>query len=153
MSHVKDGWIYFTADNLAQSSEFECKGFNVNYDYIYAGINPRFRLWNISIDDSKQVGVVGGKVSTDQGIIHECRATNFISLYHNRYRSFVVSGLRFVGNAKGSSLIGLSDVNTDWLIISDCCFEDINSVIVFAFKTKNFVFSNNNKRINAEAVF
>ena len=144
VKQVKDGWIYFYADNLKYSSEFPRKDYNVNYDYIYGEQNPRFRLCNISVKGVKlDVDICRRKFLSDTEILHECRASNFLNLYHVRYKSFSVSGLHFVGNKGGGDLIGLSGIDSEVFCISECRFEAINNAIVVMFNSKNCLFKDN----------
>ncbi len=142
--YVKDGWIYFTADNLARSTEFKRKEYNVNFDYIYAEQNPRYRLCNIPIgDDKPQVRVGNGIVESTINQLYECKVSTFMSLNHSRYKSFTLSGLHFMGNRRGAELICLNDVKANSFIISGCKFESINNAVIYLTDCVNFLFEDN----------
>lgn len=121
--------IFFVADDLAYDKAKKC--YNVNYDQV-GKLNPRIRF------------VDPRNVTNFKGSVHECEASQFLTLYRMNLKCFVVSGITFCGCAKGKeALFHIRDVDAEQIRISDCKFENLNQRIIKLKNTGNFVFCNN----------
>ena len=121
---MDDSYVYFTADDLTRDSLSE---WNVNDDYNYGHLFPRFSL-------------LSGVTQDRQGL-HECRTTRFLKLwYGSGLRSFSMSGLRFLGNAR-EGLTGLLEFMCPQCecSLSGCAFEGIRSARVISVGNRNEV--------------
>ncbi len=117
--------IYFIAPELAWDNNYGHKGYNVNYDYLYLGKTPRFRLYDTSQEPY-------------------CTAARFLTLENCSYRSLSIKGIVFRGNNSNNNLLYFKDVNARQIIISDCKFDYIRGNGVAYFNgTSNVTFSGN----------
>lgn len=142
VEYIKNGWVYFVADNLAKSSISNKGEINLNDDYLYGKTYPRFSLCNLPYGNGR-VGIANGKVKTATGNIHVCKLANFLMLDNVQYKSFTLKGLRFIGNSNDPSLIHLNKVSCGQLRITDCTFEALYSRIITATMSNNLVFDGN----------
>ena len=125
VSHIDEKGIYFVAPDLKWENGYGGrKGYNVNFDYLYRGKTPRFRLY----DKTKE---------------RDCAASRFINLENSSYKSFCVAGLCFKDNKSGNALISMTNVEARQIIVSDCTFEQIQSTIANVSGTNNVVFTHN----------
>lgn len=122
---IDERGIYFIAPNVKYIEQFGRKGYNVNYDYLYGGKIPRFRLY-------------------DRQLERQYNAATFIKLGSCTFRSFTIKGLHFRGNKGDSALLILGHVNAKQLLIVGCAFENIQGNVVSASRTDNVVFDHNN---------
>lgn len=130
VSSIKDEYVYFIANDIKYDKAKKC--FNVNYDYGMGDNNPRFRF------------IEPGLVLNSKTSIHECEVSQFLILYRSKIKSFSVSGIDFLGCAKGKdALIYFRDVEAEKISISNCKFEQIKYKIVKLRNTENFVFRDN----------
>lgn len=130
VTEVKDGFVYFIANDLKYDKSKKC--YNVQYDNTIASMNPRFRF--IEVD----------KVRSYEGFIHECSVTQFAKLKHVKLKSLFISGISFIGGAKGDeAFFSFQDVETEKISLSDCLFENMLSRIVNLKHTGHFVFKDN----------
>ena len=143
---AEKGYLYFTVPNLKYIEREERSGYNVNYDYIIGGQDIRFRLCNPSyaaVPDSPPFGGGAGG-GAGEAPFHECKVTCFLNCNKSSYKTFTLSGLHFLGNSSGNFLIKLDSVTTDGFNISQCHFEAIKSHVLWADRTPNISFSQNN---------
>lgn len=110
--------IYFTAMEIKNINAFGRKEYTVNYDYLYSGKAPRFRLYNATK-------------------ARNCTASTFIRIGGNTIRSFCIKGIDFRGNKAGTSLFEISNVNADQIAISDCRFDAIRGGVLSCVNTNN----------------
>lgn len=116
--------IYFIEPELNWETEYGHKGYNVNFDYLYLGKIPRFKLYNTSKE-------------------HHCTASRFLNIEYSRYRCFSITGVVFKGNRNGNPLISLTDVEAKQISISYCRFNSIRDNVINASGTGNVVFDHN----------
>lgn len=121
---VDESGIYFTAPELEYKEQFGHKGYNVNYDYLYAGRIPRFRVY----DRRKE---------------RPCLASCFLRVSNSTLRSITLQGLLFKGNKKGADLIAINDVVCSNVEVSNCTFDWIRSSVAVFIGTANILFDNN----------
>lgn len=127
---VKDGYIYFIANDLSYDSAKKC--FNVEYDNAIGGVNPRFRVIDPSL------------VRKYDSAVHECAVAQFLILYQMKLKSFSISGIRFLGCANGKeALMYFRDVDAESICIQDCQFEWMNNLVCNLKNTNNFEFKRN----------
>ena len=142
VKYIKDGWVFFEASNLSKSSLSNKGEYNINDDYIYGKVYPRFRLSNYS-DGDCAVGVVNGRVKTKMDSIYECENSIFLNLKNAHYKSFTIKNLRFIGNTDGAPLMILNAVEGKDIKVSNCTFESISGRIMNVMQSKNIMFDNN----------
>lgn len=121
---IDQGGIYFFAPELEYKNQFGRSGYNVNYDYLYAGKTPRF-----SLRDSRKE--------------RPCTASCFLRLNNSTLRSITLQGICFNGNKEGSSLIAMSSVKASAVVIQKCSFDYIRNTVASFSSTGNVVFNKN----------
>lgn len=125
ISHIDEKGIYFVTPDLKWENGIGGrKGYNVNFDYLYASKTPRFRLY-------------------DKTNERDCTASRFINLENSSYRSFCMTGLRFDGNKSGRALLSMTNVEAEQIIIDGCTFEHIQSCVANISGTGNVTFTHN----------
>ncbi|MBR1575200.1 MAG: right-handed parallel beta-helix repeat-containing protein [Bacteroidales bacterium] len=143
VSKIEDGWIYFTATDLERVSPL---GYNVNQDFLYGRMMPRFRLINAG-DDPAAVLCRAGRIRLPEGTesAHCCTTTTFLHIHDTQIRSLTLSGLRFQGNAdlEGLHLIGIYHCRSERIEIRDCQFSQIGSSVFAAEFTDHLRFVGN----------
>ena len=127
VTKIDNDGIYFSASELSYETKYRNKGYNVNFDYLYKGSNPRFRLYD-KIKEPK------------------CLASRFISLEDCHYRLFSISGITFSSNRSGAALIGMTGVDAQQIMVSDCTFEYICGNVANFSGTGNVMFDHNTIR-------
>lgn len=116
--------IYFYASELEYLERFGRKGYNVNYDYLYAGKTPRFRLY----DTRKE---------------RPCKASCFLKFSNITVNSFTLQGINFRGSKVGAPLITMSSVDAAKVEIRNCTFDGIRDRVASFSGTGNVVFDRN----------
>lgn len=136
---IENGYIYFTANNLAEGFG---SGWNINNDFNFAKIYPRYRISNVEGGESPVYLDNWMFVTTDNSsVVYECKATRFLVLgYGTRLKSVEIEGLGFVGNAYGGE-DGVMDFKSPdcSCMIKDCAFEGIYGSRVISVSNKNNV--------------
>ena len=140
---VKDGYIYFTATDLAKSSLKE--GFNINDDYNYHTVYPRYKLCNLG-ELTNRVSILNGKVFLPQNVteVYEGRATRFLALKNCLIHSLEISGVKFRGSRFTSyvSFLSFDSVDAKKVRVTECEFRGLRSNIVSLSETSNVSFDN-----------
>ena len=117
--------IYFIANELTWENGYGHKGYNVNFDYLYLGKTPRFRLYDVS----KEPNTI---------------AARFITMQNCSYRSLTIQGIDFRSTNSSNVLLHLTNVDAKQIIINRCHFDYIRGNGVGYFSgTGNVVFDNN----------
>lgn len=116
--------IYFIAKELEWDNNYGRKGYNVNYDYLYLGKNPRFRLY----DKRKSVAAM---------------ASCFLKVENTEGVTIDLSGISFKGNKSGQPLIAMSNVETQQVYIHNCTFERIHGNVGNFSNVNNVTFDQN----------
>ncbi len=124
---IDEKGIYFVAKELEWTNDYGRKGYNVNLDYLYLGVFPRFRLF-------------------DERLSISSNASCFLHLDNVDGISLVMNGLSFCGNADGSALILVNDVKARYIQINNCLFNMIHGHVGFFSNVSNVLFDNN--RVN-----
>lgn len=124
VERIDHSGIYFIAPELKFLSQFGRKGYNVNYDYLYAGKTPRFRLY----DKRKE---------------RTCLASCFLRVSNSTLKSITLQGISFKGNNEGSSLIAISAVEASKVLIRKCTFDYVRSKVASFSGTGNVIFDKN----------
>lgn len=156
VERINDGWVYFTADNLTYNSSRKC--YNVNLDYGYARMMPRFRLCNSAgsapenntppaAPDSStlpSVCIRGGIMYLPDSIpsVRECQAIHFLQMKNTALQSLCIEGLTFLGNKESTDyLLSFTAVRSDSLVIRSCSFIGLGSGAVSSQQTDNLIIS------------
>lgn len=124
---VDSNGIYFVSKTLKWEKGYKRKSYNVNYDYLFLGKTPRFRLYD------KRKAVTG-------------MASCFLSVENVDGVMLNISGIKFKGNKSGASLISMSNVASKMLYIHDCTFERIHGNVGSFSNVSNVIFDNNTVR-------
>ncbi len=138
---IKGGFVYFVASDLKYDKAKKC--FNTNYDYGVSKILPRYLIKNLK--GSSPFSICKGRINFPQGVnaIHECCNSQFLVLYKNDINYFHLKGIEFVGSSEKDQLIYIRRVNAKKVLITDCAFRYINSVILRCDYADNVCFTNN----------
>lgn len=124
VERIDQNGVYFVASELEYKNQFGRKAYNVNYDYLYAGKTPRFRLY----DEQKE---------------RPCIASCFLRVNNAMLRSINLQGISFKGNKEGTPLIAMNSVVSSKVEIQKCEFFYIRSRVATFVGTGNVVFNNN----------
>lgn len=117
--------IYFIAPELAWENGYGHKGYNVNFDYLYLGKTPRFRVYDVSKEPN-------------------CTAARFLTMENCSYRCLAFKGIEFRSTNASNILLHFTNVEAKQIAISNCKFDYIRSSGVGLFKgTSNVVFDGN----------
>ena len=127
ISDYRDGYVYFTADNLKYVSWG--KQWNVNYDYAYCKEMPRYRIW---------------RTKNAKNGIYQGEAMRFMSLRNVNPKSLTIEGITFCGNSSISSgaLIQLSGVKSESIRFRKCVFENCHSTCIILGSSTNISVEN-----------
>lgn len=141
---IENGYVYFKAHDLEYSSMFIRKGYNVNYDYLYALQTPRFRLCNIG--DNSCVSILKNTVTcpAKDKAVYLCSASNFLTSFKTELKSLTIQGLTFLGGRSAiPPLLYFHTTNYKRIEISNCNFiGQKNRLLNFNF-SQNLLFTNN----------
>ena len=123
----KDGYTYFTANNLKRCDGG--KSWNLNFDYVYAKEYPRYRIWSTSNNRKKTC---------------EGNAIRFINAQNVRFKYLTLEGICFYGNAYQSSgaLLSLFGVKADKVCINNCEFRNCHSTCILLGNSTNTIINN-----------
>lgn len=127
VERIDDKGIYFIANDLQWEDGYAYKGYNVNFDYLYAGKHPRIRLY----DKRKAVTAI---------------SSCFLRMENTEGVSFEMSGFIVKGNKSGAPLIAMSNVKSQQVYIHDCTFERIHYNVGDFSNVSNVTFSRNKVR-------
>lgn len=140
---IEKGYIYFTATNLKPGYK---NGYNVNDDYNFARLNPRYKLCNVEIGED-YMRIVNGKVVLPSGVqvIREGHTDRIITFNKCKLASIVISGFSFYGNGNGHKLAAINISNTESNIfrICNCHFFGFKSDVVNITTSSNITIDNN----------
>ncbi len=125
IERVDQKGIYFIAPELAWENGYGHKGYNVNFDYLYLGKIPRFRVY----DASKEP---------------KCTAARFLTMENCTYRNLTFKGIEFRSTNASNILLHFTNVEAKQIAISDCKFDYIRGSGIGFFKgTSDVVFDGN----------
>lgn len=148
---IENGYVYFIAHDLQKDQVFKKDDYNVNYDYIYAKANPRFRLCNVELNTP--VSVLDGIIHLQSGLesVYLGNATTFIKIQNCELHAFSVQGVTFLGSKVSSHpLILYKDSRAGVLEFTKCKFIGQRSRIVYFTGSNNLFFHNNEVKDNYE---
>lgn len=102
--------------------------FNVNMDYSYAKIFPRYRLFGV-------------KASPDN--LYECTASTLLKLAFCDFQSFSIDNIIVIGSSNNGALILIDNSKADSISISNSIFRCIGGTILLDRKSSNVCFTGN----------
>lgn len=102
--------------------------FNVNMDYAYAGIYPRYRLF--------------GTKRIPNGV-YECEASNLVKLERCSLRSFLMDSVCVTGSSSREALILVQSCHADSIAVRGCTFRCIGGTVLMDRQSSNVCFSGN----------
>ena len=133
IDHIENGEVYFFAQDLEFISQFGRNGYNVNYDYLFAGKIPRFRLSS-------------GIIETESYL---CEKSNFLSINNSYLRAFSLSNIFILGGCqKGQALVALNKARTGLIEVGNCRFVGQKNAVLQCSETDNLYFHDNEVRHN-----
>jgi len=141
---IIDGWVYFIAHDLEIDPVFGSKQYNVNYDFILARVNPRFRLCNAGKEGA--INIIGGKVKLASPLnsLLLGEASNFLTILNSHLRRFSIRGITFLGGtATNKALLDLRGFKTIGTDFSYCRFVGQMGRIATVFLSDNVRFHHN----------
>lgn len=142
VTRIDRGYVYFTADDLDKDG---LSSYNINSDYTYGRISPRYQL--INAQSSAHPYVMDHYIySTGENSIHDCATTSFLTIVNSSLKSFTLTGVRFIGNRDSGWLLNLVNVKSDYIEVSLCTFDGIKSDLLDINNTDNVKFSSNTVR-------
>lgn len=121
MSSDKE-YIYFIADDLSYISNK--KEWSINYDYIYAKKNPRYRVFRVKSDDNIQQSTV----------------TTFLDISQAKLKRITIKGISFIGSAGSrysKGVINFSNASAKEINIENCRFSSCRSSCIKLENTSN----------------
>ena len=121
---VDENGVYFVAPGLKEVTVSGRKGYNVNNDFQYAGIYPRFRCW----DDHE---------------LPRSTASCFLRTDGCRYKMMMLKGIPFEGNAGSSALLAMNNTYGEEIGIEQCSFRHIRGRVGSFTHCSNVVFAGN----------
>lgn len=124
---IDSSGVYFKESGLKYIEYSGQRGYNVNYDYLYAQKYPRFRIFNISN-------------------YYYRSSSCFLYLENCSYRYIKVSGIRFSCNKEESALIEIRNVKTESVNICNNTFDHIRGNVCLVVNSDNVLFDGNNVR-------
>lgn len=127
VERIDNKGIYFIANDLQWEDGFANKGYNVNFDYLYAGKYPRFRLY-------------------DKRKAETATSSCFLRMENTEGVSLEMSGVKVRGNKSGAPLIAMSNVKSQQVYIHDCTYEHIHDNVGDFSNVSNVTFIRNKVR-------
>ena len=144
ISKIEGNYIYFIANDLAENHYKN--GYNVNDDFHYGHINPRYKLCNVETGDD-YLRITNGKVYLPSGIasVREGTTHRYVSIKDCSFRGIEVSGIKFLGNKgkKSDAAIFLKNVNCESTRIHKCEFFGFRSDVISSKSSRNVIIENN----------
>lgn len=138
VSRIEGGKIYFTANDLAYNQGY--KHYSVNLDMGYGKQVPRFRLCNLPTAPDSLLTIHHNRIHLPGGVarLYECRSTRFLNVNKSRLASVEMDGLTFLGNKDSrNGLLHFLDSRVEQVVVRDCKFEGVRSVVLRADTTDN----------------
>lgn len=140
ITKVKDGYIYFTATDLAYDKMYKC--YNVNYDYGVSKKKPRFAIVNMA---ESSLSVRRGKIvfPVDVASVHETSCSRFMVLYNDTFNFFQLKDITFIGSKVNNQLLFFKKVKANKIVVSNCVFKYIKNPIIRCDDANNVFFVEN----------
>lgn len=142
---VKDGWIYFTASDLARAGIL---GWNVNNDIAYGGkdCKPRFKLFGMPVDGCPYISRERVHLPSGTAALHMCESVYAFDFGDCSFGSIEISGLSFRGSRnsrEGVALLRFSRVKCPSVRVHDCDFQGIRGYVASLNHGSSLEFYNN----------
>lgn len=102
--------------------------FNVNMDYSYAKVFPRYRLFGVKAVPNK---------------LYECAASTLLKIAFCDFQSFSIDNINVTGSSNNGALILIDSSKADSISISNSTFRCIGGTILLDRKSSNVCFSGN----------
>ena len=131
---IENGSVTF----IAEDGEDE-----LNMDFGYARLFPRFKLMNVR---TAPFSVQNGTVHIKAGLksVHICQAGRFISAYGATFKSISFKDFKFIGNRDNVfALMDFTETKTAGITVADCEFCGLHSKLIQVAYTPDFTFSGN----------
>lgn len=115
-------YIYFIADDLSYICNKQ--EWNINYDYIYAKKNPRYRVFRVKSDDE----------------ILQSSVTTFMDVSQAKLKRITIKGISFIGSAGSrysKGVINFSNASAKEINIENCRFSSCRSSCIKLENTSN----------------
>lgn len=138
IEYIKDGYIYFYAQDLSISKS---KGaLNVNDDYNILKQPIRYKLWNVPTTDER-IKVVDGKIELPENIPYvRCGNTQcFFDIKDCIIKSFKISGIEFRGasNKDDISAFLLDSIRAAFIGFKKCTFNGMKNDVITLSDVEN----------------
>ena len=141
---IENGYVDFYAHDLALDNIFHKPEYNVNYDYIYAKANPRFRLCNVGEKRPVSVWNKTIQVTPDLNSVYLSDVTTFLVFQNSELSQMVIQGITFLGSkASDLPLLYYKGAKASNIEFENCKFVGQRSRIISLNATDNLYFHNN----------
>ena len=142
VERIESGYLYFRSEKVTTDSNAQT---DPDADYKVLGELPHYILYNHpkgGLDLYMTATTLIGKRSRT---IHQCDATNFLTLGNSLFGSFILQDARFVANSalSGGSLLLIDGVSSTETAVKGCSFDGIRSDIIRVNRSTNFLFCDN----------
>ena len=144
ISKIENGFIYFTAPDLGVG--YGKKRYNLNDDFNFAGLTPRYKLCNVETGDDC-LKIINNRVYLPKSCItvREGTTNSFLYLSVSSFKNIEVSNVQFWGNRYSNTSAGISfyKINCEKLQIKNCVFRGFQSKVIALYSTNNVTIENN----------
>lgn len=142
ISKISDGYVYFTADNLAPGYT-QYGNYNVNYDYTVEKILPRFRLINLPIGGCEVVSVAQGLQNvSSECVVHQCEAGFFLFFQNCKLRHLFIEGFNVVGCRSDCQFFRFRNLKAESIVIAKSTLSAARGMAIYAEETDNVTVKN-----------
>lgn len=126
IEQVRDSYVYFKVPELFKVRDT----YNVNYDYRWHKIMPRFRFFDGKTDLKKTA--IGPKS------FHEGRVGTFCRILDSKFKSISFEGFRVYGGCSDNPVFFVTNsVFADYLLLYGCQFAGQRGRVAYVCKTNN----------------
>lgn len=144
VEYIKGGYVYFTPKELNIKSGY--KDYDIDFDYVYGGMNPRFKLCNVY--DNAPFGIIDNYVnlSGKQESAYVCTAGTAFRFYATVLKSISISGFNFLGSsltADSKGVIEIDYCNCELIEISHCTIMASQNTAIYATNSDNVTVHDN----------
>ena len=119
-------WIEFDGGDWAVPRQGNF--YNVNMDFSYAKMYPRYRLF-------------GTEEILEE--VYECEASTLLKLSYCNLKSFSIDSINVTGSSNNGPLIFIAGCHTDSTVIANSSFRCIGGTVLLDRKSANVCFTNN----------
>lgn len=144
VEYIKAGYVYFTPKELNIKSGY--KDYDIDFDYVYGGMNPRFKLCNVY--DNAPFSIIDNHVnlSSKQESAYVCTAGTAFRFYATVLKSISISGFNFLGSsltADSKGVIEIDYCNCESIEISHCTIAASQNTAIYATNSDNVIVHDN----------